>query len=124
MEHFFLDLSVTYYYIIVMSPKRKQLESKRRELMRQLSKLGPWIEGTLVNTVRTCGKKNCACMGQGPKHPVMYITGKQKGKTVSLYIPRKLESEVSTWVENYRKAKELIREISNVQKEIIRLRGE
>jgi hypothetical protein len=35
-----------------------------------------------------------------------------------------LEAEVSTWVENYRRAKELMREISNVQKEIIRLRGE
>ena len=107
-----------------MSAKRKYLESHRQDLMHQLSKLGPWIEGTLVSTVRTCGKKNCACMSQGPKHPVMYITGKQKGKTVSLYIPRKLESEVSTWVENYRRAKELIRKISNVQKEIIRLRGE
>lgn len=113
-----------YYYIIVMSTKRDKLESHRRELMRQLSTLGPWIEGTLVSTVRTCGKKRCACMNQGPKHPVMYITGKEKGKTVSLYIPRKLEAEVSRWVNNYRKAKELIRKISNVQKEIIRLRGE
>jgi hypothetical protein len=92
--------------------------------MRQLSQLGPWIEGTLVSTVRTCGKKRCACMNKGLKHPVMYITTKQQGKTVSLYIPRKLEAEVSTWVENYRRAKELMREISNVQKEIIRLRGE
>ena len=105
-----------------MSTKREQLESHRRELMRQLSKLGPWIEGTLVCTARTCGKKNCACMNQGPKHPVMYLTGKHKGKTVSLYIPRKLEAEVRTWVENYRMAKELIRKISNVQKEIVRLR--
>ena len=92
--------------------------------MRQLSTLGSWIEGTLVSTDRTCGKKSYACMNQGSKHPVMYITGKEKGKTVSLYIPRKLEAEVSTWVNNYRKAKELIRKISNVQKEIIRLRGE
>ncbi|MFQ6092170.1 MAG: DUF6788 family protein [bacterium] len=107
-----------------MSTKREQIELYRRELMRQLSKLGPWIEGTLVFTVRTCGKKSCACMGQGPKHPVMYITGKQKGKTVSLYIPRKLESEVKVWVENYRRVKELIRKISEVQKEIVRLRGE
>ena len=92
--------------------------------MRQLSTLGSWIEGTLVSTDRTCGKKSYACMNQGSKHPVMYITGKEKGKTVSLYIPRKLEAEVSTWVNNYRKAKELIRKISNVPKEIIRLRGE
>jgi len=111
-----------YYYVMVMSTQRQHLESHRRELMRQLSKVGPWVEGTLVCTVRTCGKNNCACRRGGPKHPVMYLTGKQKGKTVSVYIPRKLEKEVSTWVENYRRAKQLIRSISNVQKEIIRLR--
>ena len=107
-----------------MSTQRDHLQAHRRTLIRQLSQLGPWIEGTLVSTVRTCGKKSCACMNKGPKHPVMYITGKQKGKTISLYIPRKLEAEVKTWVNNYRKAKELVREISNVQKEIIRLREE
>ena len=107
-----------------MRTQRHQLEAQRQALIHQLSQLGPWIEGTLVSTVRTCGKKRCACMNQGPKHPVMYITGKKKGKTVSLYIPRKLEAEVSTWVRNYRKANELIREISNVQKQIIRLREE
>ena len=63
-------------------------------------------------------------MGRGPKHPVMYVTSKEEGKTASLYVPRKLESEVRVWVENYRKVKELIRTMSDVQKEIIRLRGE
>jgi hypothetical protein len=77
-----------------------------------------------VVTARRCGKKGCACMHQGPKHPVMYLTSKEGGKTVSLYIPRRLELEVRTWVENYRMVKELIRKISNVQKEIVRLRGE
>ena len=50
--------------------------------MGELSEITPWIEGTLFSTVRTCGKKNCACRVEGPKHPVMYITGKQKGKGV------------------------------------------
>jgi hypothetical protein len=113
-----------YYYIIVMDRRRKQLESDHRELKRRLSRVGPWIEGTLVVTTRRCGKKGCGCMDGGPKHPVMYLTGKQEGKTVSLYIPRKLESEVRVWVENYGRVKELIRRMSDVQKEIIRLRGE
>jgi hypothetical protein len=107
-----------------MSRTRKQLGSDHRELQHQLSQIGPWIEGTLVVTARRCGKKGCACMHQGPKHPVMYLTSKEGGKTVSLYIPRRLELEVRTWVENYRMVKELIRKISNVQKEIVRLRGE
>jgi hypothetical protein len=52
----------------------------------------------------------------------VYVTWKENGKTVSLYVPRKLETNVQRWVQNYRKLKELIREISDIQKQIIRLR--
>jgi 5-formyltetrahydrofolate cyclo-ligase len=52
----------------------------------------------------------------------VYVTWKERGKTVSLYVPRKLEIDVRRWVKNYRKLKELIREVSDIQKQIIRLR--
>ena len=84
--------------------------------------LNPWIEGSIVSTSRFCGKKNCACHHGGPKHPVLYVTWKEKGKTVSLYIPRKIENDVRRWVQNYRKLKELTREVSDIQKQIVRLR--
>jgi hypothetical protein len=53
---------------------------------------------------------------------VLYVTWKEQGKTVSLYIPRKLENDVRKWVQNYRKLKNLTREVSDIQKQIIRLR--
>jgi len=99
-----------------------QLQTKRQNLLRQLQNLDPWIEGSLVSTSRKCGKKNCACYHNGAKHPVLFVTGKEAGKTVCLYIPRQLEAEVKQWVQNYKKLKALIRQISEVQKEIIRLR--
>lgn len=101
---------------------REQLESRRKELMQEIENTGLWIEGTLVATERRCGKNNCACHRDGPKHPVLFITWKEAGKTVSLYVPRKLESEVKVWAENYKRLKELIWHISEVQKEIVRLR--
>ncbi len=101
---------------------RPQLQAKRRSLLRQIQNLDPWIEGTLVTTARKCGKDNCACHHQGPKHPVLFVTWKEAGKTVSLYIPRQLEAEVKQWTENYKKLKELIRQISEVQKQMVRLR--
>jgi hypothetical protein len=52
----------------------------------------------------------------------MYVTGKENGKTVSLYIPKQLEAEVKSWVANYKKLKEVVRQISNIQKDIVRLR--
>lgn len=105
-----------------MDKKRKTLEAKRMKLIGQIEKIGPWIAGSLVSTSRICGKKNCACRRGGPKHPVLFVTWKEKGKTVSLYVPRKLEKEVKVWSENYKKLKELMRKGSELQKQIIRLR--
>jgi uncharacterized phage-associated protein len=105
-----------------MSTIRRTLERKRLTPLRRIVKLACWMEGSLVSTTRKCGKRNCACHQDGPKHPVMYLTWKENGKTVSLYIPRKLEKEVKMWVDNYKKVKELVREVSSIQKQIVRLR--
>ncbi len=101
---------------------KRLLGNKRDKLLQGITKLSPWIEGTLVTTTRFCGRKNCACHTSGQKHPVIYVTWKENGKTVSLYIPKNLETEVKGWVENYKRLKELIRQISNIQKDIVRLR--
>jgi hypothetical protein len=105
-----------------MKGQKQSLEAKRLKPLRKIQTLIPWIEGSLVSTSRFCGKKNCICHQGGSKHPVLYITWKEQGKTVSLYVPRRLESEVIGWVQNYKRLKDLIREISEIQKQIIGLR--
>ena len=107
-----------------MKSLKRSLEAKRLKPLQRIDTLIPWIEGSLVSTSRFCGKKNCICHQGGPKHPVLYVTWKENGKTVSLYVPRKLEPEVMGWVQNYKKLKETIREVSEIQKQIIRLREE
>lgn len=67
-------------------------------------------------------EEGCACHHNGPKHPVLFLTWKEAGKTISLYIPRQLESAVKEWAQNYKKLKALIRQVSEVQKQIVRLR--
>ncbi|MFC2149421.1 DUF6788 family protein [Candidatus Auribacterota bacterium] len=105
-----------------MSLNRQQLQAKRKGLLQEMRKIGPWVEGSLVCTQRICGTSGCACRRGGPKHPAMFITGKEHGKTVCLYIPRKLESQAREWSQNYKTLKGLIRALSDVQKQIIRLR--
>jgi len=105
-----------------MKSVRRTLEAKQLKPLQKITPLCPWIEGSLVSTSRFCGKNNCACHHGGAKHPVLYVTWKEQGKTVSLYIPRKLENNVRRWVQNYRKLKNLTREVSDIQKQIIRLR--
>ena len=55
-------------------------------------------------------------------NPKRFPTGKEKGKTVSVYVPRGWEAEARKWVENHRLLKKLIRDLSDIQKQILRLR--
>jgi len=105
-----------------MKSPKQTLEGKQLKPLRKINTLVPWIEGSLVSTSRFCGKKNCICHHGGSKHPVVYVTWKEKGKTVSLYVPRRLERDVKRWVQSYKKLKGLVREVSEIQKQIIRLR--
>jgi uncharacterized protein DUF6788 len=105
-----------------MRINHRTLETQRRRFVDKITFLDPWIEGTFVSTSRRCGKKNCACHQGGAKHPVLYLTWKENGKTLSLYVPKRLEVEVRTWVENYKKLKALIREVTLLQRQVIGLR--
>lgn len=105
-----------------MKRKRARLEAKRRKLVKQLINLDPWIQGTVVETKRTCGSKGCACRRGGPKHPAMSLTWKEKGKTRCLYVPRQLNLEVKLWAQNYRSLKIIMEKITKVQRDIICLR--
>ena len=105
-----------------MRAKRIKLEARRKKLVKQLMNLDPWIQGTIVRTKRMCGSKGCACRHGGPKHPATSLTWKEKGKTCCLYVPRRLESEVKLWAENYQRAKVLMEKITKIQRDIVRLR--
>ncbi len=107
-----------------MKDRREELEKRREELVRRMSELSPWIQGSVVVVKRVCGQKGCACHRGGKKHPAMYLTGKEAGKTVALYVPRKLEAEARVWAGNYKKLKKLVREVSEVQRQILKFREE
>jgi len=100
----------------------RTLEAQRRRLISKITSVDPWIEGTFVSTSRRCGKKNCACHQGGIKHPVLYLTWKENGKTFSLYVSKRWEIDVRRWTENYKKLKVLIREVTLLQRQMIGLR--
>ena len=120
--YFFLDITILLYYNTVTMKKKDKLEARRKKLVSQLIDFDPWIQGTVVQTKRICGSKGCACRHGGPKHPAMFLTWKEKGKTCCLYVPRRLESEVNLWAQNYRRLKMTMEKITKVQRDIIRLR--
>lgn len=107
---------------MAMIKKRQNLEKRRKKLVKRFTKYDPWIKGSIAELERICGSKGCTCRHGGPKHPAMYITWKEGKETRSLYIPRKLETEVKQWSMNYRKVKAVMEKITKLQREIISLR--
>ncbi len=106
-----------------MKREAKRLEKllqKRTVLLRQVHSIGPLIDGSLVVIHR-------ATRPGTKKYPGFFLTYKpsrthpgQPSKTKTLYVPVALVDEVKTWSEECAKVRFLIREISEVQRDIIR----
>ena len=115
-------------YNTVMSVKvrpRRTLPRAERQLRSKLNQLLDCkgvIRGTLAERARTCGKEGCKCVTKGEKHVSLYLVVREEGSYRQVYVPRSLESVVRQWVENYKKAKDLLEEISRLHYEKLRSR--
>lgn len=99
--------------------KTRTLILRRDALIKRLGKIKPFIAGSVVVVERACGNPNCKCH-KGKKHPGYYLTWKEKKKTRGLYIPVDLVENVQEWNEEYKLIKDIIQEISEIQKTIVR----
>ena len=120
------------YGIVVLIPKTEgDLSMKERistEMLKQrigarikkLGESGIFISGSFVRTGRKCGNPSCRCASGGEKHPCCLLTSKVKGKTKAVYVPVDMQDEVSRWAGEYRKIKQLLKEIDRMGERIIK----
>lgn len=71
----------------------------------------PFLHGSFVLRYRSCGKSYCRCQ-RGQKHPALYLYTRSEGRPQATYIPKALHQTVRTWVNNGRRLKRLIDEVS------------
>ena len=81
----------------------------RQANLRQITQLGPFIEGSLSPFPRP----GCA-------QPGWHLTFKQRSRTRTLYVPMELVAEVRQWTRNYRHLKQLIRQVTRHSRALIR----
>ena len=81
------------------------LRRMRDARLRRLRTLGPVLAGRLVRF---------------PNHNSRYLTDKVRGKTRTLYIPLDRLEEVKGWNENQKEARRLLRELSEIQRDLLR----
>ena len=90
-----------------MTPQERQFRSQLTQLVNQRG----LIRGSLSVRRRVCGKEGCKCT-RGQLHESLYLVRSEEGRTRQLYVPRVFEARVRQWVENHRRARRLMEEIS------------
>lgn len=94
---------------------RGNFSSTDRNVRSQLAKLirsERLLYGSLVTMARTCGNPHCKCILAGQKHVSLYLSIPDGKRRKMICIPKKWESTITRWVENYKQAKGLIADIS------------
>jgi len=103
------------------APSRSGMAPREREFRSQLAKLvhaDGLLRGNLSVRERTCGKPGCKC-AKRQKHVSLYLVFSEKGKYRQVFVPKNLEDEVRSWVDNHHKARDLLEEISRIHQEKI-----
>jgi hypothetical protein len=97
----------------------KLLRGRARSLRSRMRKIGSMMQGSVVYRQMTCGKPNCRCR-RGFPHTYLCVTYKDKGKTKTIYVDKAREGEALILARNYKQHKELLRELTRVNLEILK----
>jgi len=90
-----------------------------RNILEQVRRVGPFIEASLTVTRKRCGRPQCRCAEEGPIHETALLTWKEKAVTHTLYVPVEMREEVRTWVNNWKRLRRLIGQMSQAQREFL-----
>jgi hypothetical protein len=90
-----------------------------RNILEQVRGIGPFIEASLTVTRKRCGRPQCRCAEEGPIHETALLTWKEKAVTHTLYVPVELREEVQAWVDNWKRLRRLIGQMSQTQRQFL-----
>lgn len=101
-----------------MQTELSKLRANRRRLKTKLARCGHFVRGTIMEYPKTCGNPNCRC-ASGQKHTGTYLVITQEGRSRTIYLPRRSLKQARQWSANYKKLKELIEQLAQVNTEIL-----
>ena len=101
----------------------KALRQRQKALLKRLPPLQAILRGSLVERYKRCGKTGCKC-ANGPGHgPKYYLTVSFPKRPPEMeYVPEAFQETVQEYLENYRKAKEIMEELSSINRELLHRR--
>ena len=101
----------------------KALRQRQKAILRRFPPLQEILRGSLVERYKRCGKPGCKC-ANGPGHgPKYYLTVSYPKRRPEMdYVPADLQEKVKEYRENYRKVKQILEELSEINRELLRRR--
>jgi hypothetical protein len=99
------------------------LRKSRAALLRQLPPLQAILRGSLIERYKRCGKPGCKC-ADGPGHgPKYYLSVSYPGLRPQMdYVPQESYTQTAEFLANYRRAREILEEICEINRELLRRR--
>jgi len=88
-------------------------ERRERSLAAKIISSEPFIQGSLFEMGRICGKATCKCTLKGEKHVSLYLTISKDNKKKMIYIPKEMEKQVQMLVEAYQRIKKSMAIVSD-----------
>ena len=94
---------------------RRQIDSR----LKKLTASQPILAASLVRITKFCGRRSCRCY-RGDKHVAYHLSYKIRQKTQAVYVPVDLLEEVRSWIDEHRRLKQLLQEISQLSLALVR----
>jgi hypothetical protein len=104
-------------------PTSDALRKRRDELVLQLPPLHDMLRGSLIERYKRCGKPGCKCAegrGHGPKYYLSVSFPKQRPQMD--YVPREFAEQARASLDHYQRAREVLEEICEINRELLRRR--
>src|ERR1700680_4002433 len=100
-----------------------KLRKRRAQLLRQMPALDTLLRGSLIERYKRCGKPGCKC-ANGPGHgPKYYLSVSYPGRRPQMdYVPQGDHHQITDFLANYHRAREILEEISEINRELLRRR--
>jgi len=107
----------------IQTASTRALRQRRKRLLGRLPPLEAVLSGSLIERYKRCGKPGCKC-AQGPGHgPKYYLSLSQSGSRPQMdYVPGEYQQQVLEYVENYRQARQILKQICGINRELLRRR--
>jgi hypothetical protein len=100
------------------------LLQRRAELCSRIQAIGPrFIRGSMIERYIRCGKPGCSCArtpGHGPKH-YLSVSNPSRRPEQTYVLQKDLET-VNKYISNYKLIKELLEEVSCINRELLHRR--